>query len=66
MDEVKQIEEIEGSIMRIRGLLETLKNQTEEVASIMCDKYCRYPREVEDEDLMSEICDACPMNKLLQ
>lgn len=65
MDEGKQIEEIQGSILRIRGLIETLKNQTEQAATEMCANYCRHPREIQDEDLLNAICEQCPMGKLL-
>ena len=33
---------------------------------IMCDEYCRYPREVEDNDvLLDEICADCKISRML-
>lgn len=48
----------------------TLAEQLEEIVKTMCDDYCRYPREW-DEDAEgvplceSETCAACPLNKLI-
>ena len=48
----------------------TLAEQLEEIVNTMCDDYCRYPREW-DEDAEgvpfceSETCAACPLNKLI-
>ena len=36
----------------------------EEICSEICDKYCKYPYEIEDEELLRVICDKCPLNKL--
>lgn len=36
--------------------------QIEKVKEEMCDKYCRFPRELEAD--LDEICDKCPLNKL--
>lgn len=58
-------EEIQTTIQQIRAMIAKLQSQTEDVAAKMCDHYCRFPREVEAEDLMSEICDECPLNKLM-
>ena len=57
--------EVQTTIQRIRVEIAKLQAMTEDVAAKMCDHYCRFPREVEDEDLMAEICDECPLNKLM-
>ena len=40
------------------------KPDIEEICSKMCDQYCRYPRELHDDDLLMAVCVKCPMNKL--
>ena len=47
----------------------TVTGIIEEVKLRMCDDYCRYPREWDDEEqgmelCESEICENCPLNKL--
>lgn len=44
---------------------ECWKKKTEEVAQIFCDEYCRFPREVKDEDELDEHCDRCHLVALL-
>ena len=34
---------------------------TEEEAALICDRYCRYPREITDEDEMMRECEQCPL-----
>ncbi len=34
-----------------------------EVKADICDKYCRYPRQM-GEDGLEDICDGCPLNRL--
>ena len=58
-------EEIQTTIQRVRVLVAKLQAQTEEVVSDMCDHYCKFPGEVKDEDLLNEICEGCPLNKLM-
>ena len=47
----------------------TITAQLQEIAEAICNDYCRYPREW-DEDAegvelcASEVCAACPLNKL--
>lgn len=42
-----------------------------EVIQDMCDKYCKYPEEyvqkygADDERMYGEVCDKCPLNKLV-
>ena len=40
--------------------------EIEEIAEAMCDFYCKYPEYIMDEDVMKEICERCPLNKLFQ
>jgi hypothetical protein len=47
----------------------TITEQLENIASVMCDKYCKYPStwdaEKEGCELWeSKICTNCPMNRL--
>ena len=50
--------------------LENIINETfEEVKVAMCEDYCRYPREWNEEEegaelIDSEICQNCPLNRL--
>ena len=50
--------------------LENIINETfEEVKVAMCEDYCRYPREWNEEEegaelIDSEICRTCPLNRL--
>jgi hypothetical protein len=41
----------------------------EEIKTAMCNDYCRYPREWDEEEQGQELCDsevcaACPLNRL--
>lgn len=36
----------------------------EEVLEEMCDRYCKYPYELVDENQLAKICDKCPLNRL--
>lgn len=58
-------EEIQTTIQQIRVMIAKLQSQTEDVVSDMCDHYCKFPGEVKDEDLLNEICEGCPLNKLM-
>lgn len=58
-------EEIQTTIQQIRVLIAKLQSQTEDVVGDMCDNYCRHPREIKDEDLLNDICEQCPLNKLM-
>lgn len=42
----------------------TITEMLAELASEICDKYCRYPYEVKTEEDLYEICEDCPVNKL--
>ena len=58
-------EEIQTTIQQIRVMIAKLQSQTEDVVSDMCDNYCKYPGTIEDEDLLADICEGCPLNKLM-
>ena len=34
---------------------------TDEQLAIFCDEYCRFPREVKDDETLAIICSSCPM-----
>jgi len=40
-------------------------NQTEKIIEKMCDDYCMMPEKY-SEDALAEICEGCPLNKLLE
>ena len=41
------------------------KEEKEELIEDMCDNYSKHGH-LEDEEMMVEICGACPLNKLMQ
>ena len=48
----------------------TIAEQLEEIANIICDDYCRYQREWDENaegvpPFESDICAACPLNRLI-
>lgn len=47
------------------GKKKTIYKIMEEVVTEMCDKYCKYPESVKEEDELYEICEKCPLNKLI-
>lgn len=44
--------------------MSNLASVLDEVKQNICDKYCRFPYEVEDQEQMDELCERCPLNKL--
>ena len=38
----------------------------EKVAEQMCDKYCKYPEQIADDELLMIRCSKCPMNELIK
>lgn len=49
--------------------METVSNIIEEVKTQICNDYCRYPNEFDEEEegcelSESEICGNCPLNRL--
>lgn len=41
----------------------SIVEQLREITEKICDKYCKYGDEAEDEKL-TEICESCPLNKI--
>lgn len=42
------------------------ETQAEKMAGEFCDNYCRFPREVKDEESLHELhCDSCALVRLL-
>lgn len=37
---------------------------TARLASEICDDYCRYAREIADQDLLEQQCESCPVTRL--
>ena len=64
-DKQKKGEEIQTTIQQIKVMVAKLQAQTEDVVGDICDNYCRHPREIQDEDLLAEICEGCPLKKLM-
>ena len=46
----------------------TISEQLQEIVDMMCNDYCRYPREWNEEEQgelsESEICANCPLNRI--
>jgi len=36
----------------------------ESITKEMCDKYCKYPLQCENEEDLYKVCEHCPLNKL--
>lgn len=36
----------------------------DEVKQNICDHYCRFPFEVEDQEQMDELCERCPLSRI--
>ena len=45
----------------------TIYDLLDEVATAMCDKYCKYPESYEGnyDEMLEEVCAECPMSKVL-
>ena len=55
MEEKKEVLVVEQTVPQI----------LEEVVGEICDNYCRFPKEIEDEGRLGIICEHCPLNKLI-
>lgn len=44
--------------------LYALESKIDDVVEDMCDHFCRYPAEAEDDDALISYCENCPLNKL--
>lgn len=42
--------------------LKDLQYKAEDAAAYVCDKLCRYPREVMEQEELDEICEGCPVS----
>lgn len=42
----------------------TVSQILDEVVYEICDKYCRFPRELKDDEELYGYCERCPLNKL--
>ena len=43
----------------------TVSDVLEECVQEICEKYCRFPFEIDDNEvLLHEYCDKCPLNRL--
>ena len=38
--------------------------EIEEIKEDICDNYCKYPTEYEDNEILEMVCNRCPLNKL--
>lgn len=43
---------------------QTIPEIIEEVKCEICDNYCKYPLEYQDNEILEVICNRCPLNKL--
>ena len=41
-------------------------SKIEEITSLICDEYCKYPITIHDEEQLVHICDKCPLCKLME
>lgn len=37
----------------------------EKVCEQICDHYCQYPKLIDDEDVLINICDKCPLDNFM-
>lgn len=49
----------------LKYLDEEERNEIINQSEIICDKYCKYPATIYDENEMNEICETCPLTKVL-
>lgn len=56
----------ENEAKKIIAEIETLtvSAQIEQIKAAMCDDYCRYPHEINDDEELMEICNRCPLSNL--
>lgn len=40
------------------------KEDIEEIKEQMCDDYCKYPLEYQDNEILEVICNRCPLGRL--
>ena len=44
--------------------MSALSQVLDDVKEKMCDEYCKYPNEYEDNEILEVICEKCPLNRL--
>lgn len=47
----------------IKDSFEMKVDVVDAVIEEMCDRYCKYPKEADEDELM-DICENCPLNRL--
>lgn len=46
--------------------LKDMQYKAEDAAAHVCDKLCRYPREIMEQEELDEICERCPVSESRQ
>lgn len=42
----------------------SISEQFEDIKTEMCNEYCRFPREIPEEEELYKKCEVCPLNLL--
>lgn len=42
--------------------ISNLQYEVEDKVAYICDKLCRYPREITEQEELDEVCEECPVN----
>lgn len=45
--------------------LGAIEDKSETLISNLCDNYCKYPKQMQNQADLDEICERCPMPKLV-
>ena len=43
---------------------EMTKEEIEKIKEEICDKFCKYPEQISDDDLLMVMCNKCPLDRL--
>lgn len=59
-----------AEVIKVKSRLKSIPEICDEIANEMCDKYCKYPDQWDEEKEgitleESEICDKCPICRLM-
>ena len=46
--------------------MEEFHERMEKIAEQMCDKYCKYPEQIADDELLMIRCSKCPINEFVK
>lgn len=46
------------------GIIDQWNEEVEKVKCEICDEYCRFPREIKDEQELFDKCEKCPFGRL--